>query len=53
MQNVVQQQWHNITCVGLLFMCIDIISFSILRPLSFASHIARLAFRVALQLQRQ
>ena len=53
MQTVVQQQWHNTTCVTLLFICIFIISIFILRLLSIASYIARLAFRMALQLQRQ
>ena len=53
MQTVVQQQWHNITCVRLLFICILIIGIYILRLLSIASYIARLAFRVALQLHRQ
>ena len=53
MQTLVQRQWHNFTCVGLLFICIFIISISILRLLSIASYIARLAFRVALQLHRQ
>ena len=48
MQTVVQQQWHNITCLGLFFICIFIISISGLRLLSIASYIARLAFRVAL-----
>ena len=53
MQTVVQQQWHNITCLGLLFICIFIISISILRLLFIAFYIARLAFRVALQLHGQ
>ena len=53
MQTVVQQQWHNIACVGLLFICIFINSISIFRLLSIASYIARLDFRVALQLHRQ
>ena len=53
MQTVVLQQWHNITCVGLLFICIFIISLSILRLLSIASYIARLPFTVALQVHRQ
>ena len=40
-------------CLGLLFMCIFIISISILKLLSIASYIARRAFRVALQLHGQ
>ena len=52
-QTVVHQQWHNITSFELLFICIFIISIPVLRRLSIASYIAKLAFRVALQLHRQ
>ena len=53
MQTVVQQEWHNITCLGLLFICIYIISISILKLLSIGSYIAQRTFRVALQLHGQ